>query len=338
MNLEQVKGDRLFYYTPWLYGLGIVVILALVFFWNQNINEQWKVFSTTTTASTQEASLNNDISTTTYKYGDVVFQVVGNMYDQTTLEIFQGEKLVFSKTDGGFQPVSYPCSSDQGPTDCNSDSSPTFGVDINGNGNKDFVFGDVFGGSSNSVGYVIFELPRGGTIKELANMESVSGGAVFKDLDGDGKLDIEFQDNIFNCWSTSCAASRGEGGTIILSWNNTTKTYTPNLKLMFVPVSPKRATEVISEQVDFFRKANKETSCLLGDCRTAWNYAIKLIYSGNATTASAYLDQVWPAFDDYFGVSGNFTSVKDFKNQFLATLKESSYYNTVLTLNGGKIF
>ena len=340
MNLEQVKEGR-FVYTPWLYALGIVVILALVFFGYQNKNEQEKVFSTTTTTSTQDTYQNNAISTTTYKYENIVFQVVGNGYDSNTLDIFQDEKLVLSKRGGGYSAFGYPCRWDSSIINCSSDSSPAFGVDINGDGNKDFVFADVSGGSGGYIGYIIFELPKTGVIKELTKLGSISGGATFKDLNNDGKLDVEFRDDTFSCWKSSCAESTWKGGTIILSWNKVTKTYTPNLDLMR-KLAPSEST--IAKQVNFYMTNTNWYATVqtpngpTDEYSVPWSYALNLIYSGNGTVAVKYLDRVWPAIASSAEQSKNFISEEDFKNQFLANLKQSPYYDAILTLNGGKIF
>ena len=98
----------------------------------------------------------SDYSTTTYKYENIVFQVVGNGFDNSILKIFQDEELVFSKEDGGFSAVDSHCPTEVSTIECDTSSSTTFGVDINGDGSKDFVFANVQGGNAGYVSYEIF--------------------------------------------------------------------------------------------------------------------------------------------------------------------------------------
>jgi hypothetical protein len=288
-----------------------------------------------------------DISTSTYKYGDITFQSVGSSDIGAMLNVFQNGKLTQTKEGSLFYPLGSHCpwEASTSTISCDPDSSPAVNVDINGDGNKDFVFVDYNGGSGEYIGYDIFELPRGGTIKELMSFDPISGGATFKDIDNDGKLEVSFQDQVFNDWNGCGACTRGYGGTVIMSWDNTARTYVPNLSLM--RQSPP-TQDAIAERVRFYTKGSSPTSWCVTvqteygageECSLPWSYALKLIYTGNAAIASKYIDQVWPAIASYTD-SGivHFTSEQDFKNQFLANLKTSPYYGAILKLNGGKIF
>lgn len=326
------------------YGLGIVVVGILVTIFYQNNRNN--IASTTVATSTQEASQNNDsVSTTTYKYGNIVFQVIGDSFSLSVLKIFQDGKPVFSKDDGGFYALGSPCPWDASTTKCSPNSASTFGVDINGNGNKDFVFGDNGGGSGDFQSYYVFELSPSGTVKKIAELDDISGGAVFKDLNHDGKLDVDFSDATFDCWHSSCAESRWGGGSIILSWDEKAQQYSPNLSLMRKP-SPS-LTE-ITKQVNIFKSTNwcmqVNTPEGAGDeCNVPWSYALNLIYSGNATSARKYLEAVWPLVSERLINSGYYdfpatSTEKYLENELSTQLKQSPYYDTILTLNGGKIF
>lgn len=284
-----------------------------------------------------------DVSTTTYKYQNIVFQVVGH-FDASTMRIFQDNNLVFSESDGGFYALGSNCPNDASTTNCDVSSSPTFGVDINGDGDKDFVFADVYGGSGAYADYRIFELSKDGLIKEWKRFDDISGGATFKDLNGDGNIDVEFRDGVFNCWKTGCASSRS--GTIILSWNKAEQTYTPNLDLMR-KLTPSQ--DEINKQVNFY----KNTDWCVGvdspdggiSCSMPWIYAIDLIYSGNATSAKKYLETVWPFVSErlvnVYNIHGEFpadATDKYLENEMLLQLKQSPYYTYILSINGGKLF
>lgn len=329
-----------------LYGLGTILLIAFVFSWYQHQNKEVSKFPVAVATSTQEAFQNNNsVSTTTYKYGNIAFQVVGDSLMMSTLEISQNGKLVFSKDDGGFYALGSPCPWDASTTKCSPNSAPTFGVDINGNGNKDFVFGDNGGGSGDFQSYYVFELSPSGTVKKIAELDDISGGAVFKDLNHDGKLDVDFSDATFDCWHSSCAESRWSGGSIILSWDEKAQQYTPNLNLMREP-SPSLAE--ITKQVNLFKNTDwcKQVTDQYGtgdECGVPWSYALGLIYSGNATSARKYLEAVWPLVSEKLINTGYYdfpttATEKYLENELLSQLKQSPYYAAILTLNGGKIF
>ena len=285
----------------------------------------------------------SDYSTTTYKYENIVFQVVGNGFDNSILKIFQDEELVFSKEDGGFYALGLSCPGDASTTNCNPDSSQTFGIDINGNGNKDFVFADVQGGNAGYVSYKIFEISKEGRVKELVSLEYIPGEDTFTDLNDDGKLDVELLDSTFAFWHTDHASSPYP--TVYLSWDNAMQIYTLDLSLTRKP--PPSESE-INEQVNFYKNTDwcVEIDGSYGKgiyCSMPWGYALDLIYSGNATSAKKYLEAVWPFVsdrlinDDYHEFP-TYATAKYLENEILLELKQSPYYRDIFTLNGGKIF
>lgn len=267
------------------------------------------------------------MSTTTgqYFYNDVTFDVVttyedSSLYD-TELDVYQNNKPILKQD--GYSAIS--------PAD------QAFGVDITGNGGKDFVFEGDSDGSANFVDYYIFELPKNGTIKKIAELNT-SGGATFKDLTGNGRLDVELGDMTFNCWESACVSSPNTE--VILSWDFAQQSYVMNSNLMRKS-APTQNT--IKQMVDYFRNDNWCGYNPDGTYRYCepWDYALDLIYSGNAVSAKSYLNLVWSVASSTMeqnSGNGNFSSEKDLENQLLSNLKSSPYYTAILSLNGGKIF
>jgi hypothetical protein len=289
----------------------------------------------------------NDVSTTTakYVYKNITFNIISHSNEglyPTQLEIYQNDKLVITQDAIGVDifPLGSPCPWDDTIKNCGS-SDPAFGVDINGNGEKDFVFADLSGGSANEIYFYIFELSKNGTITKIADIDTY-GGATFKDLTGNRHLDVELGDSIWGCWNSACAFSPSPS--VILSWNSTKQKYLPNISLIRKAIPSQND---IMAEVNYFK--DNPSGCTddnpyhaIGGvtCRMPWNYALDLIYSGNAVSAKSYLNLVWSIASSTLEHSehGSFSSEKDLENQLLSNLKSSEYYTTILSLNGGKIF
>jgi hypothetical protein len=73
-----------------------------------------------------------------------------------------------------------------------------------------------------------------------------------------------------------------------------------------------------------------------------WGYALELIYSGNASSAKQYLNNVWPAIkhvpagDTMYDYSN--LDLATFEKGTMLSLQKSPYYEALLSLNGGNIF
>jgi hypothetical protein len=298
-----------------------------------------------TTTSTSNPDLN--VATTTaieYRNGSIVFRVTSKINKNgdflgTFLEAFQNGKKVFTIHDADdYYALGFPCPQSDTKKICDPNSSPTFGVDINGDGNKDFIIDYVSMGSDAENDYHIFELPAGGTLRALTSIDTY-GGAVFKDLDHDGRLEAQFNDGkTWSCWQTGCAEAPAPQ--VILSWDGVKQAYAPNQKLMRRPAPSSNA---IAEQASHFKDnpAYWETTqydAAYGTTTSAvapQDYAVDLIYSGNAVSAQKYIDLVWPLIANQSGLGA---SKANFESQLLSQLQQSPYYEAVLSLNGGKIF
>jgi hypothetical protein len=327
----------------------ILTILILWLFYEhyQPLSFTQTLPSGATMATSSEDSSNNielkdSVATTTYKYGNLIFQIVGtqnNPVDNTqVLTIFQSGKKVLTKDGDTFYRLGDCPTNISSP--CDTYSSPTFGVDIIGDGGTDFVLDDASSGAdANYDTYYIFELPKdGGTLKELTTIDT-TWGATFKDFNNDGSLDIKLDDTTFALWETSMSESVWPQ--VILSWNPKEQKYTLNQTLMRKP-APTQSD--IQSQVDSFKKTNGctkvQTEYGKGDeCSAPWEYALDLIYSGNATSAEQYLNLVWPyvlascSSEEYCSISAS-----DFKDYLQEQLATSPYYSAILEMNGGKLF
>jgi hypothetical protein len=298
----------------------------------------WQIPAATSSEdNNQTASADMASTTTNYVYGDIVFQVIESQTEETnTLVVKQGGKVVTTETNGVIFPLGHPCNKDA--YICDFSSSPTWGVDINGNGQKDFVFDGNSLGSDDENDYYVFELSKAGVLAELAQI-SVYGDAKFRDLDGDGRLDIQFGDGrTWDCWSSDCASTPFPN--VVLSWDNINQVYKPNTRLMH-KVAPTQSA--IQKEASSFKGDNwcAGTPNNPQNCTVPWGYALDLIYSGNAASAKSYIDLVWPLIDGSLkqdDTFANFSSEADFKSQLLSRLQTSPYYTTILSLNGGKIF
>ena len=322
----------------------IVFVAASVIF---SIHRQNKVIANTTPAAATP-HISSGTPDASYKYGNVIFKV-SEQYDASgfslgkMLSILQnGKAILTSDPDGDIYPVGYPCPWDVATStvSCDPDSAKTFGVDINGEGKKDFVFDYLSGGDDDENTYVVYELSPQGTIHQLTAVD-MYGSAVFKDLTHDGKLDIQMTDLMtWSCWQASCADSPSP--TVILSWSHARQKYMPNLALMRKP--PPSAAE-ITKQADFFKNANwcatepNPEGGTYDVCSIPWSYALDLVYSGNAAYVQTYLDQVWPIVSPALVVPEyGFSSKDNFESMLREQLQKSPYYESLLILNNGKLF
>ena len=116
----------------------------------------------------EQENRNGGEATTTiqdYKYSDVDFRVTGYPFEPSySLAVFQDGKKVF--TGGNANEISN-CPTIWVEETKKCQDVVTFGIDMTGNGNKDFVFEYDYFGSYDPVNYSIFELTRQGNIKEI---------------------------------------------------------------------------------------------------------------------------------------------------------------------------
>ncbi len=314
--------------------LAFVIICAIPFFQNRikNIDPAVTVTSTDNSDSIS-------IATSTYKYGDITFQILNEMQSDfpvaigATLNVFQNDKKVLSQSGNAFYVLGFECPLDKTDDSCDPDSSPTFGVDVTGNGGKDFVIVDSLqGGDSEWDNYHIFELPKdGGILKEVASIkgtddQGVDGGAAFKKLSS-GRFVVELADDTFRFWNTDGVHS---------PW--------PEIALSFQGGQYRLDSQIMRSNAPALSALKKEAAKWTADnwnygacapdtdvCSVWWGYVLDLIYSGNAKSAKTWLDLVWKP-------NKTFYSEDYFINQLNEQLKQSPYYSAILTLNGGIVF
>jgi hypothetical protein len=287
--------------------------------------------------STQESNNADEhtIDPVTATDGDITFQITGtttgyadNQTETNLLTVYQAGKVVIMQPSGTdldeLYIVGKGCPWMNGS--CDPNSSPTFGVDITGNGGKDFIVNDVSpSGDSSLDNYYIYELPKdGGVIKQIAVL-NIDGGAAFKKL-ASGKFIVELGDDTFRFWNADDVHSPWPQ--VILSYQD--GQFAPDLSFMHASVPAlstltQKATPWTADEWSNGACPSEDT------CSMPWGYALDLIYSGNAQSAKTYLDLAWKP-------SKAFSSEQDFINQFTAQLKQSPYYSSILSLNGGNRF
>jgi hypothetical protein len=141
------------------------------------------------------------------------------------------------------------------------------------------------------------------------NLDTGDNGIEFKDLNHDGKMEIETYEDVFAYWHTSFAASPMPQ--VILSLQN--GVYKADASLMRQPTP---------SDTEIRAKANEVTSWSdSAGPDVAWKYAIDLIYSGNIVSARKYVDLAWRQNDP-----GDFGTKEEFWKELADTIHTSPYY------------
>ena len=159
----------------------------------------------------------------------------------------------------------------------------------------------------------IFEI--GQTFKLIANIEALYfETSEFRDLRGDGNLELVTADWTFAYWNVACCSSHSP--TVILRYQG--GRYLPDLEMMKKPTPPQAALE---EWAKSFRGKSTEPDMvnLWPTPPEMWQKMLDLIYTGNMAAAWRLLDLSWPARP------GKKKFVKEFKKQ----LGTSPYYAAI---------
>jgi hypothetical protein len=188
--------------------------------------------------------------------------------------------------------------------------------DITADGTSDLVFendsGSADGGSS--INHII-ELGTSSSI--LLDLETMSGGL---DLisNGTGKpISLLATDNTYFCWITNCPASPQP--TAILNLDKKLHKYTIDIDLMRKP-SPTHS-KIMAEANGWTAYDWAGDGCGKRDTDSCvpWQYALDLMYSGNAKSARDYIDLAWKP-------NSQFKSEDDFLNLFASQIRSSPFY------------
>lgn len=233
-----------------------------------------------------------------YQYKDYDVRISPtNEFGESTLQIFQKNKLVFKEQ--GYQ---YTLN-ESGKID--AEGLPPAGQDITGDGEPDLVISKYSGGAHCCYDIRIFSI--GKKFRAIDSIAAEDGYEGFKDLNGDGILEFVGRDWSFAYWNACFADSPAPK--IILSYQH--GKYLIDQAMMKRPL-----TEIKEEKREGLCEVDnaweRNGYCLKPEI---WGHMLDLIYAGHAQVARNYLAQILP--DETTKQS----FLKDFKQQ----LSQSSY-------------
>jgi hypothetical protein len=173
------------------------------------------------------------------------------------------------------------------------------------------------GGAHCCYAFDIFQI--GDTFKLIDHLETGHGiDSDFKDLRGDGNLELVTYDWAFAYWHTTFVDSPAP--TVILRYRN--HKYRPDLELMHKPAPTEHQLQRMAEELKSkFAHAGK----FIDDDKWAappslWGKMLDLIYSGNMDSARKLWNLSWPK---------NHPNKKLFWRDFIKELQDSPYYKDI---------
>jgi len=165
--------------------------------------------------------------------------------------------------------------------------------DVTGDGILELFIEGYSGGSHCCFQNYVIQLSN--PIAILLDLDTGDYGINFKDLNNDGVMEIETNEDVFAYWHTSFSASPMPP--VVLSLRNGKYKADPTLMLKQPPTD----TEIIK------MASTIESWSGSAGPEVAWKYAIDLIYSGNIKSARKYVDLAWRENDNKeFGTKDNF--------------------------------
>jgi hypothetical protein len=178
--------------------------------------------------------------------------------------------------------------------------------DINNDGIPELVIKGYSGGAHCCSHLYIVELNN--PISILLDLETGDWGTQFEDLNNDGVYEISTKEDVFTYWHTSFAASPAPD--VVLSFRDGKYKADPKYMRKSAPTDAEIKTQAGS--VESWSSAQGP--------EVAWEYAIKLIYSGNIASARKYVDLCWQN-------NAEFESKNKFWEDLFDTIKNSPYYD-----------
>jgi hypothetical protein len=159
------------------------------------------------------------------------------------------------------------------------------GHDLNGNGIADLIISNHTGGAHCCATYYLFELDLD-ELRSLGVIHAAHGLQGFKDIDGDGTVEIIVHDWSFAYWHASFAGSPAPR--VILRWDG--QAFVPSSELMNKPPPPEAHLAAEAKQVHD-ELARRQTFV---DYTPLWWMMLELIYSGHPQLGYEFLDRAWP--------------------------------------------
>jgi hypothetical protein len=198
-------------------------------------------------------------------------------------------------------------------------NAPKMGQCIVGDKEPDLVITEINGGNNPLCNYYIFQISK--TFKFIAQIKDAGDGE-FKDLRGNGDLDLISFDWTFKYWN--CGGAESPEPTVIYRYQD--HKYRLDLEKMKKPAPTKQGLEDMAAgfKAQF---ANIQTDMFIDKKWSApyemWGKMLDLIYSGNMDLAWKLCDLSWPEKHP-----GKALFLKEFKEE-LAT---SEYYKDIIQL------
>lgn len=195
------------------------------------------------------------------------------------------------------------------------------GRSITGDSQPNLVVAEWTGGAHCCSVFRIFEI--GARFKLLDTVDAAdSAEPAFRDLRGDGNLDLVMNDHTFAYWNACFVASPAPE--VILRYRD--GKYALDLELMRKPAP---TTAALRAQADELRHEFEPDGYLDGNDRwqappALWGAMLDLIYTGHVDAAWQLCDEVWPA---------DWPGKPVFQREFMEELATSPYFEDLMRLN-----
>lgn len=233
-----------------------------------------------------------------------------------SFEILKNGQRVYAQNGHKFYINGFPDDYDKEP-----EIGPlAMGRDITGAGNPNLVMAEWTGGAHCNFICCIFEI--GTEFRKIAEINGEHSGPDFKDVNGDGKLEIIMRDWTFAYWSGCFLSSPAPE--IIFRFDNSK--YKLDTGLMRKPIlSSAELEKIITNIKSRWRgESNSSSSSDYEKMAIVVRPIFDLVYTGNAKQAWQLFDIVWPNNDPQ-------------KNEILKDIRkaltESPYWTEIRALN-----
>lgn len=179
-------------------------------------------------------------------------------------------------------------------------------INVNNNKSPDLVLVNYSGGMHCCFRNYVLEL--GPTLSTLLDLETGDFPIEFKDLNGDGVMEIETRDSVWGYWNTSFGASPAPRVALSLQRGK----YEIDMALMYRPAPSEAELEEVASRITSWSGSHGP--------EVAWKYVVELVYSGNRAAAQKYVDFAWRE-----DAPGDFGTKEDFWKEFETQIQKSNF-------------